>query len=499
MTNITLFPSLSKGTIDKAVYGHFSEHIGGVFYGGLWVGEDSPIPNYGGWRKDAVDALKKISPPVLRWPGGCFSETYDWRDGIGPRGKRPRRVNWWYYQDHRVESNQVGTHEFVHLCRLIGAEPYFAANITTTTPMDIRDWVEYCNFPAGTTTLADLRAENGDEEPFNVKYWGIGNENWGGGGNMTPEMYARELARYETICWPVGLPRHGHPSEQKVIGCGASGDDMNWTDRMMAELDDRIPLYALSFHYYCGSAGDCVNFNEDEWYTLLSKAAFMQDIMDHHRGIMDRYDPKRQITMACDEWGCWHPDGSGPSKGYNLFEQQSTMRDALVAALTLDIFNNSCDIIKMANVAQICNNLHCMILAGSGEKEMITTPSYHVFDMYQKHQDARQIKTVVECGSKAVEGRADLPLVSASASQKDGKTLITVSNLNYSAEERVTVCADGDLLKGKAEVTQLYDVPQAHNTFDKPDAVVPASYSWDLDGKIDVYLPPASVTAFEIG
>lgn len=498
MTNITLFPSVSKGTIDKAVYGHFSEHIGGVFYGGLWVGEDSPIRNYRGWRADAVDALKKVSPAVLRWPGGCFSETYNWRDGIGPRDKRPRRVNWWYYQDHRVETNQVGTNEFVHLCRLIGAEPYFAANITSTTPMDIRDWIEYCNFPAGTTTLADMRAENGDVEPFNVQYWGIGNENWGGGGNMTPEMYAREMLRYHTVCWPVGLSRDGKTGV-KAIGCGANSDDMDWTDRMMREYNNRVPLYALSFHYYCGSAGDCVNFSEEEWYRLLSQASYMQKIMDHHRGVMDRYDPQRKITLACDEWGCWHPDGSGPSKGYNLFEQQSTMRDALVASLTLDIFNNSCDIIKMANVAQICNNLHCLILAGTGENEMIVTPTYHVFDMYQKHQDAEHISSVVECGKKPVEGRGDLPLVSVSASKKEGKTLITVSNLNYSAEERVKICSDGDLLKGSAKVTQLYAVPQAHNTFDKPDAVKPNTFTYDIDGGIDIYLPPASVTSFEIG
>ena len=264
----------SRGTINPMIYGHFIEHIGGVFYDGLWVGEDSEIENIRGFRKKLVDSLKKIKPAVIRWPGGCFAETYDWRDGIGPRDQRPERVNWWYSYDGRTESNAVGTHEFVDFCRMVGAEPYFAANMSSTTPLHIRDWMEYCNHPAGRSTFARERAANGSVEPFNVKYWGIGNETWGGGGQLSPEWNTREYIRYTTICNSI------NKRSMNFIFPGATMHNIDWTRRCMREWADRpheeAPTWGMSIHYYGGFNKDIgwpQTFTEEQWYRLMFYSA----------------------------------------------------------------------------------------------------------------------------------------------------------------------------------------------------------------------------------
>ena len=486
----------SKGTISPLIYGHFAEHIGGVYYDGLWVGEDSPVENVRGFRKALVDSFKKINPPVLRWPGGCFAETYDWRDGIGPRGQRPERVNWWYPNDGRTEPNHVGTHEFMDFCRMVGAEPYVAANMTSTTPMHIRNWMEYCNFPAGKSTLARERGENGDVEPFGVKFWGIGNENWGGGGEMTPEMYAREYVRYTTVCNNVDR------QNVKFIICGANGHDVAWTRRVMKEWGGQkghdAKTWGMSVHYYCGTAGWPQEFTEDQWYQQLFQADFMRRIVDDHRAAMDEFDPDRKVGMVVDEWGCWHKDGSGPSKGYNLFEQQSSMRDAIVAALTLNIFNNRCDVVAMANVAQLCNNLHSLYLAGG--EHFVETPNYHVFDMYKTHQGGRQIDAHVCCDSMEREGFRPMELLSASASEKDGVTTITLANLHMTEAQSVKLTAVGGNLTGKATVTVLtHEDVHACNTFENPTAVVPETRGIVLTGDDVIEVPAAGVVSVVIG
>ena len=494
MHQITIDFAHSKGTINPNIYGHFSEHIGGVFYDGLWVGEDSKVENIRGFRKALVDSFKKINPPVLRWPGGCFAETYDWRDGIGPREKRPRRVNWWYAWDKRIEPNHVGTHEFMDFCRMVGAEPYFAANMTTVSPLHIRNWIEYCNLPAGLTTLTDERAANGSPEPFNVQYWGIGNENWGGGGQMTPEMCAREYIRFTTVCRGLGV------ENMKFILCGPNGDDVEWTRRVMKEWGNRkwqeVPTYGMSIHYYTGGSDD-VFFDEDDWYYGLFRGAYMQKVIDGHRAAMDEFDPERKMKMIIDEWGNWHKDGTGPSKGYNLFEQQSNMRDAMVAALTLNIFNNRCDVVDMANVAQLCNNLHSLYLA-SGEN-FVETPNYHVFDMYKGHQGGRQCNVIVDTGILSRKGYADMESVSASASVKDGVLTLTMANMNLTEAKRIRLGALGGSLAGEGTVMVLRaDDPNTCNTFENPFAVVPETKPIALTDGSETILPPASVTAVTV-
>ena len=482
----------SLGTVSPMIYGHFAEHIGGVYYDGLWVGEDSPVENVRGFRKALVDSFRKIHPPVLRWPGGCFAETYDWRDGIGPRAQRPERVNWWYTMDHRTESNAVGTHEFMDFCRMVGAEPYVAANMTSTTALHIRNWMEYCNAAEGLTTLARERASNGDPAPFNVKYWGIGNENWGGGGQMSPEMYAREYLRYSTVC--NSLSRDG----LRFIMCGANGHDIAWTRRVLKEWGGcgghEASTWGMSVHYYCGTAGQPQTFTEDQWYQQLFQADFMRRIIEDHRAAMDEFDPDRRIGLVIDEWGCWHKDGSGPSKGYNLFEQQSSMRDAMVAAMTLNTFNNHCDVVAMANVAQLCNNLHSLYLAGG--EHFVETPNYHVFDMYKTHQGGRHIAVRVCCEALEREGFRPLETLSASASEKDGKVTITLANADLLKSQTVRLTAVGGALGATAQMTTLrHDDVHACNTFEAPRTVVPTTGTLDWREGASVEVPAAGIVS----
>ena len=481
-----LFPK-AGGTIAPEIYGHFSEHIGGVFYDGLWVGKDSDIPNINGFRRDLVEKLRAIHPPVLRWPGGCFAETYSWRDGIGKN--RPIRLNWWTRHDGRYESNAVGTHEFVELCELIGAKPYFAVNVTSCTPLDALEWMDYCLSPRGSTTLAMEREANGHPEPFDIPFWGIGNENWGGGGNMDPDYYALQYRKYATI-----LRNTGYPVELFVGGANAA--DYNWTRHLCGTLERYKRLCdGMSFHYYTSqksrgvTAEEVTNCAVDGWNAIMERAARMEELIVRHHGITVGYGMEERTKLVIDEWGCWHPDGSGPSHGYNLFEQQSTMRDAVVSALTLNIFNKHCDKIRMANVAQLCNNLHCLFLAGG--EHCITTPTYHVFDMYQEHQGAALVDT-------AVSDNADLTSsVSASASIKNGKLLITLANLSYDTATDISLDFLGRRVTGDATVRLLAgENANSHNTFENPDAVTPTTFV--VDPAQTITLPAAAVMAISV-
>ena len=483
MKKISILYPKKLGTIAPEIYGHFSEHIGGVFYDGLWVGKDSEIPNINGFRKETVEKLRAIHPPVLRWPGGCYAEVYDWRDGIGK--DRPVRPNWWTRDDGRYETNEVGTHEFIDLCRLIGAKPYFAMNVTSITPMQARAWIDYCMSPRGSTTLAKLREENGDAEPFDIPYWGVGNENWGGGGHMTPEYYALEFRRFSTMMANV-------PSQtpKLMIAGGANGSDYNWTRKLAEGLTGaKHTVNAMSFHYYCGKAGDAVDFTKDQWYELLANAKRMEELIVRHYATAQSYRMEEKLKLVIDEWGCWHPEGSGPSKGYNLFEQQSTMRDAVITALTLNIFNDHCEKILMANVAQLVNNLHCLFLAS--EDKCITTPTYHVFDMFKGHQNGTALRTVAEDNDKLKTS------VSVSASVKNGKLTVTLANCSCDEDMELELRLLGASYKSKASVITLKgEAMNSCNTFDSPENVSPTSSVADLSDTVTV--PRAGVVSLTV-
>ncbi|HEX5944570.1 MAG TPA: alpha-L-arabinofuranosidase C-terminal domain-containing protein, partial [Anaerolineales bacterium] len=347
-TRITLNPADTVATINHNIYGHFAEHLGRCIYDGIWVGEDSPIPNIDGFRTDIIEALRRLKPPVIRWPGGCFADDYHWQDGIGPRDQRPRRIN--IHWGEVVETNHVGTQEFIHFCRLVGAQPYICGNVGSGTPRELRDWIEYCNFPDSSpngSTWAQQRAADGSPEPFDVTYWGVGNENWGCGGNFSPEDYCTEFRRYASFI-------RGFGKKLFVIACGPANNDIAWTDRFFRKLYKDYWVFnnidGFAAHYYCGTAGTATEYTEQEYYRLLEKGLKMEPLVIQQRAAMDAWDPARKIGLIVDEWGTWHPVEEGTNPAY--LYQQNTIRDAIVAANTLDIFNRHADKVVMANIAQ---------------------------------------------------------------------------------------------------------------------------------------------------
>lgn len=476
-------------TINKNVYGHFAEHLGTLVYEGIWVGHDSAIPNDNGLRRDVVAALKRIKPPVLRWPGGCFADDYHWRDGIGPPGDRPTRVNRWW---NALEPNTFGTHEFLELCNQLGTEPYICGNVGSGTVREMAEWVEYLNEDRD-TTLARLRAENGHPAPFNVRFFGVGNENWGCGGHMTPAQYANEFRKHATYLQgrPGSPPMH-------LIACGANAFDYGWTGGFFNHVSGKAckcgsvlsMVGGFAFHYYCGTAGTATTYNEQEWYGLLLKALAIDELITEHRAIMDTYDPARKVDLACDEWGTWHKPMEGTEPAW--LKQHNTMRDAVIAALTLDIFNNRSDIIKMANIAQVVNVLQAMILT-DGPK-MCCTPTYHVYELYAPHQDAAALSTTV---STDEIGDYFIPRVAGSCSMKDGKVTLSLVNTHVSEPAPVEIKFSGTGGKDMhLDTWRLLASGDIHdgNTPEKPDLVRPVDKQ--AKGATSFELPPASISTF---
>ncbi|HXE54734.1 MAG TPA: alpha-L-arabinofuranosidase C-terminal domain-containing protein [Tepidisphaeraceae bacterium] len=487
---ILVYPDVPQSIIRPELYGHFAEHLGSCIDEGLWVGEDSSVPNFGGIRTDVLDALRQLHPPVLRWPGGCFADDYHWEDGVGPRPARPRRVNLWWGQN--VESNAFGTHEFIQVCRTLGAEPYIGANVGSGSPREVRDWVEYCNF-AGDSSLAKRRAANGSPVPFGVRYWGIGNEAWGCGGNFGPEAYADEYKRFATYV------REYSGTRPFVIACGPDGNHPDWTRRFFAELKLpewrgfwAPPLSGFAAHYYCGTAGpSATEFNVDQWYELLEKALRMENLIHEQRALIDQFDPDRKIGLLVDEWGTWHL----PTPGRNpaLLWQQSTLRDGLVAALTLDVFNRNSDKLVMANLAQAVNVLQSLILT-EGDK-MITTPTYHVFEMYRSHQGGRSLQCSFEAPTisfAAGDEKRQLPGLIGSASLKSDLLTLSVVNPHASLPTEAALDFGGHSLRETMISVLTHADLTAHNTFDAPDTLRPQHHPWEATDRH--LFAPASVT-----
>ncbi|MBM6994382.1 alpha-N-arabinofuranosidase [Paenibacillus sp. DXFW5] len=482
-----------KGTINRNIYGHFSEHLGRCIYEGIWVGEDSPIPNTNGIRNDVVEALKQIRIPVLRWPGGCFADEYHWKDGIGPKETRKRMVN--THWGGVVENNHFGTHEFMELCRQLGCEPYINGNLGSGTVQEMSEWVEYLTF-GGVSPMAELRTQNGRREPWKVTYFGVGNENWGCGGNMRPEYYADEYRRYQTYV------RNYDDNRIHRIACGPNSDDYNWMDVLMREAGRFMD--SITLHYYTlptdnwQDKGPATGFDEQAWFTTLQKALRMDDLITRHRTIMDKYDPEGRVGLIVDEWGTWYNVEPGTNPGF--LYQQNTMRDALVAGLTLNIFHKHNQRVRMANIAQTVNVLQAVILT-EGEK-MLLTPTYHVFDMYKVHQDAEMLDLSLDTGSYKLDG-GEIPAVTATASRDtQGKIHLSFCNLQHQAEAQVTIDVrglDSGSLTATGSTLTGHSI-DAHNTFDQPDAVKPQPFeSFQLDGgKLTVNLPSMSVTTLEL-
>jgi len=454
---------IKKGKINKNIYSHFSEHLGRCIYEGIWVGEDSDIPNIKGYRTDVVEALKKLKIPVLRWPGGCFADEYHWEDGIGPKEKRPYMIN--THWGGVVENNHFGTHEFFELCELIGAEPYISGNLGSGTVQEMQQWIEYMTFD-GESPMADLRRENGRQEPWKLKYFGIGNENWGCGGNMRAQYYADLYKRYATY-----VRNFGDNTIYK-IACGPNGDDYNWTEVLMKEAGHL--LHGLSLHYYTvptgswtGSKGSATEFDEKEWFKTLKHTLLMEEYVTKHSVVMDKYDPEKKVGLIVDEWGAWCDVETGTNPGF--LYQQNTLRDALIAGINLNIFNNHCDRVQMANIAQIVNVLQALILT-EGDK-MLLTPTYHVFDMYKVHQDAHLLSVDFENEEYICNGEK-IPQINVSSSQdNEGKIHVSICNLNPTKDIEVDIDIRGVVaqsISGKVLTAQAIN---AMNTFEDGNRV----------------------------
>lgn len=495
------------GTISPDIYGHFTEHIGGVIYDGIWVGENSKIPNQNGIRSDLVNSMRRLKPSVIRWPGGCFADSYNWRDGIGPRAQRPRRTNFWINEPFlqkapdspaKYDPNEFGTNEFMHFCRLIGAQPYLAVNLRGNTARDFDEWVEYCNAPVGQASLSNLRAASGQAEPFGVRFWGIGNESWGCGGNFTPQEYATEFRRF--TAW---VPDYG--VRLALIGSGPNGGDVDWTRHFFAKLTERDRgllngLYGWAMHYYCGTAGkgDAIDFTPADWYELLGKAVHMENLIQQHWLTMGEIDRDHRVKLIVDEWGAWHRPGTEVDKTH-LFGQTPTMRDALISALTLDIFNRHADKVVMANVAQLINNLHSLFLA-TGDK-FVTTPNFHVFEMYSAHQGGKSVRVVFNVPrlAPAAASNSQLPALTGSASLRDRELVLTVVNpsADQAAELQIAV-RDAQVRTASGKLLAAADI-HAHNTFDQPQVVETRSVNTVVKGGRLVHtFPPASVTSLQM-
>jgi alpha-N-arabinofuranosidase len=453
--------------ISKNIYGHFSEHLGHCIYGGIWVGEDSPIPNTNGVRNDVIEALKNIKIPNLRWPGGCFADEYHWMDGIGPRDKRPKMIN--THWGGVTEDNSFGTHEFLNFCEEIGAEPYMSLNLGSGTIEEMSKWIEYVNSDDD-SPMPNLRRQNGREDPWNVKFVGIGNENWGCGGNMRPEYYADLYRRYATYC------RNYGDNWLFKVASGSSGDDMDWTRVCMQNIGNQ--MNGLSLHYYTvkgwqGSKGSATEFNTEEYFSTLQRCLRIESLVKRHIAIMDEWDPENRIGLMVDEWGTWWDVEPGTNPGF--LYQQNTMRDAFVAGLTLNIFNKYAKRVKMANIAQLVNVLQAVIL--TQDEKMILTPTYHVFDLYKVHQDATYLNNSLKTEDYVYQDKK-LPALSVSASRsEDGTINISIVNINPDKDIDLQCEIRGADVKNVTGRILTAPTLNAHNTFDQPDNVKVADFT----------------------
>lgn len=478
--------------INKHIYGHFSEHLGRCIYGGFYVGEgNAKIANTNGVRMDVVEALKKMKIPNLRWPGGCFADTYHWKDGIGAKAKRPTIVNTWW--GGVTEDNSFGTHDFLNMCELLGTEPYLSANVGSGTVQELSEWMQYVNF-AGVSPMSNLRKENGREKPWNVKYWGVGNETWGCGGNMTAEYYANIYRQYATF-----MSSWGNPEKVFRIASGANSSDYHWTEVLMRDIPHNM-LEGVALHHYSvidwNSKGPATGFNEEQYFTTMKRALQMEELVTRHSTIMDKYDPKKRVALVVDEWGGWYDVEPG-TNGAFLY-QQNTIRDAMLAGVTLNIFNNHADRVRMANLAQTINVLQAVIL--TNEEKMLLTPTYHVLEMYNVHQDATLLPLTFT-SPEYVMGNEKLPAISASASKdSNGAIHITLTNIDAQKQHEISIDLRGAKLTSVSGRILNSTKLQDFNSFEAPDKIKPIVFKDATlnNNLLKIKLPAHAVVVLEI-
>ncbi len=490
---IILQADLGKDKISKHIYGHFAEHLGNCIYNGFYVGDTNKvIPNTDGVRNDIIAALKKLKVPNLRWPGGCFADTYHWKDGVGPKANRPSIVNRWW--GGVTEDNSFGTHDFLNMCEVIGADPYLAGNVGSGTVQDLTDWVQYVNFDGKASPMSKWRVQNGREKPWNVKIWGVGNEAWGCGGNMKPEYYANIYKQYATF-----MTDWSNNDKMFRVASGANGDDYNWTEVLMRDIP-RNMVEGVALHHYSvinwNQKGPAREFSEQQYFATMKSALKMEELVTRHSNLMDKYDPEKKTALVVDEWGGWYEVEPGTNPGF--LYQQNTIRDAMIAGVTLNIFNNHCERVRMANLAQAVNVLQAVIL--TNKEKMILTPTYHVMEMYNVHQDATLLPVDVKTNDYVV-GTEKLPAVSVSASRDQaGVTHISLVNIDASKQQEIAVDIRGSKYNSVSGRILTSKKLQDYNSFESPDKIQPVAFNdAKLTGNsLQVKLPPASVVVLTL-
>lgn len=487
--HVFVHPHDEIASIDPSVYGHFAEHLGRCIYGGLWVGEDAAIATEGGVRTDTVALLQELDLPVLRWPGGCFADDYHWEDGVGPRTERPRRRNLWWTQGREnvpEESNAFGTDEFLRLCERLDTEPYLAANVGSGNPDEALDWVEYCNYD-GDTDYANARRENGHEEPYDVRYWGVGNENWGCGGRFDPADYALKYRTFANYLRGFNNLMGSEDTPLDLVACGHITEQ--WNREFMEALGtDAHMVDHLSIHRYY-KAGDATDFDDEEYYRLFAESEKLVDDIERTAGVLDTFAPGTDIGIIVDEWGVWHPEATND----NGLEQPQTVRDAVSAAGVLDVFNAHADVVTMANLAQTINVLQCLVQ--TDEETAWATPNYHVFDLYQPHMGATSLHTVVETTEHTID-EDGVALVSASASATDDGLFVTLSNRDL--DGRSVVLDVGDRENHVVDSNVLFTGldPQERSTKENADEFDSDDLSVDVESDgLAFDLPGSSVAS----
>ena len=469
------------GHISPEIYGHFSEHLGRCIYNGIYVGENSPIPNTDGIRNDIIEAFRNIKAPVFRWPGGCFAEEYHWQDGIGEKSLRRKIVNtnW----GGVTEDNSFGTHEFMRFCELVGCKPYINGNVGSGSVREMSEWIEYMTSDVE-SPLTEQRKKNGRAEPWKLEYLGVGNENWGCGGNMRPEHYADVYKRYQTFC------RNYSGNRLYRIACGPSSADYNWTEVMMKNLDSNN-VDAIDLHYYTmpvwPEMESATDFDDELYYKTIAAANFSDELITRHSEIMNRYDPEKKIGLVIGEWGCWHKVEEGTNPGF--LYQQNTMRDAIVAAIELNVFNRHSDRVVMANLAQAVNVLQSVILTEGGK--MIKTPTYHVFDLFKTHQNNEAVYCYTQ-NENMSEGK-NTPMISVSASVNEKSMTVTVANCPLT-EEAAIECSIFGFKASSVSCRILSNEAHSYNDFDYPDRVSITEHMAVIkDNVLKLNIPPCAV------
>lgn len=484
---------LGQTKINKNIYGHFAEHLGNCIYGGFYVGDTNKvIPNTNGVRNDIIEALKKLKVPNLRWPGGCFADTYHWKDGVGPKDKRPAIVNRWW--GGVTEDNSFGTHDFLNMCELIGAQPYLSGNVGSGTVQELSDWVQYVNGKANTSPMSKWRVQNGRNEPWNVGIWGVGNEAWGCGGNMKPEYYANIYRQYATY-----MADWSNSENRFRVASGASDGDYNWTEVLMRDIPHGM-MEGLAMHHYStvkwSQKGSATDYSEQQYFATMKSAWLMEEFVSRHSTIMDKYDPAKRVALVVDEWGGWYEVEPGTNPGF-LF-QQNTIRDAMIAGVTLNVFNNHCDRVRMANLAQTVNVLQAVVLTNN--EKMILTPTYHVMEMYNVHQDATMLPVNLK-SDDYVYGNEKLPAVSVSASKdKNGVTHISLVNIDASKPQSVSIDLRGITATAVSGRILTSKKLQDYNSFEQPGKIQPVVFkdAKISGGTLQVQLPPFSVVVLTL-